>query len=56
MVVDDGEDCDCGLPSNCRNPCCDPATCRFVKDAKCATGGCCNPKVRSSPLKISITQ
>lgn len=40
--VEPGEECDCGLPENCRNTCCDPTTCRFTVNATCATGECCN--------------
>uniref|UniRef100_A0A1W7RJZ0 Metalloproteinase (Type II) 4 n=1 Tax=Agkistrodon contortrix contortrix TaxID=8713 RepID=A0A1W7RJZ0_AGKCO len=36
-----GEDCDCGPPANCQNPCCDAATCRVKPGLQCAEGLCC---------------
>nr|Q8AWX7.1 RecName: Full=Zinc metalloproteinase-disintegrin agkistin; AltName: Full=Snake venom metalloproteinase; Short=SVMP; Flags: Precursor [Gloydius halys]AAL60587.1 metalloproteinase [Gloydius halys] len=36
-----GEDCDCGPPANCQNPCCDAATCRLTPGSQCAEGLCC---------------
>ncbi|XP_068246985.1 uncharacterized protein [Palaemon carinicauda] len=41
-IVEDGEDCDCGLPEFCKTSCCDPNTCRFAPRARCASGACCN--------------
>ena len=41
-IVDPGEDCDCGAINQCDNPCCDPITCRFLQDAQCAAGECCD--------------
>ena len=40
--MDDGEECDCGLPRWCKNPCCDPNTCRLKSGYQCAYGGCCS--------------
>ena len=41
-MLDEGEDCDCGDPYFCNNPCCDPNTCRFTRDgAQCFEGACC---------------
>lgn len=40
--VEDGEDCDCGLPEYCDNLCCDPHTCKLSQNATCATGSCCD--------------
>ena len=37
-----GEECDCGLPENCDNRCCDPLTCKLIGNAVCATGSCCD--------------
>ncbi|XP_036061099.1 disintegrin and metalloproteinase domain-containing protein 8 isoform X2 [Onychomys torridus] len=36
-----GEQCDCGTPQDCKNPCCDATTCQLVKGAECASGACC---------------
>ncbi|XP_068924068.1 ADAM DEC1 [Petaurus breviceps papuanus] len=30
-----GEDCDCGTPKKCANPCCDAETCRWKTGAQC---------------------
>eukprot|EP00794_Sanderia_malayensis_P009162 gene9162-10135_t len=40
--IDPGEDCDCGYPGFCQNPCCDASTCRFTTGSECATGKCCS--------------
>lgn len=40
--VEFGEQCDCGLEENCKNPCCDAASCTLVANAVCATGECCD--------------
>uniref|UniRef100_A0A6B2FB78 Disintegrin domain-containing protein n=1 Tax=Bothriechis nubestris TaxID=1766655 RepID=A0A6B2FB78_9SAUR len=37
-----GEDCDCGPPANCQNPCCDAATCKLTTGSQCADGLCCD--------------
>ena len=42
MFVEEGEECDCGLPGRCDNPCCNPATCKLHVNATCATGECCD--------------
>ena len=41
-VVDPGEDCDCGLVEACKNPCCNPSTCKLKPGANCAAGKCCD--------------
>ncbi|XP_076759529.1 disintegrin and metalloproteinase domain-containing protein meltrin [Xylocopa sonorina] len=40
--VEPGEQCDCGLKENCKNPCCNVTTCMLHSNASCATGECCN--------------
>nr|UMK70514.1 snake venom metalloproteinases 2 [Tropidolaemus subannulatus] len=40
--VEVGEDCDCGSPATCRDPCCNPATCKLRQGAQCAEGLCCD--------------
>lgn len=40
--VERDEQCDCGLPEFCKNPCCDPHTCTLRPNAACATGKCCD--------------
>ncbi|XP_072095578.1 disintegrin and metalloproteinase domain-containing protein 9-like [Mobula birostris] len=40
-IVDEGEECDCGTPKNCKNPCCNAATCTLTSGSDCAQGRCC---------------
>ncbi|KFQ16808.1 Disintegrin and metalloproteinase domain-containing protein 9, partial [Merops nubicus] len=40
-VVDSNEECDCGKPKECTNPCCDAATCKLTPGSQCAEGLCC---------------
>lgn len=47
MFVEEGEECDCGLPEHCDNPCCDPSTCKLHVNATCAVGECCDTAVRN---------
>ncbi|KAG8230722.1 hypothetical protein J437_LFUL010823, partial [Ladona fulva] len=42
--VEAGEQCDCGLPQHCDNPCCVAETCMLVPNTSCATGQCCDLK------------
>ncbi|XP_072293187.1 disintegrin and metalloproteinase domain-containing protein 12 isoform X2 [Eucyclogobius newberryi] len=39
--VEEGEECDCGEPEECANPCCNATTCTLKGDAVCAHGQCC---------------
>uniref|UniRef100_A0A6B2F5N9 Disintegrin domain-containing protein n=1 Tax=Bothriechis nigroviridis TaxID=88079 RepID=A0A6B2F5N9_BOTNI len=39
--VEEGEECDCGSPENCQNPCCNATTCKLKPGVECADGGCC---------------
>ncbi|XP_061767542.1 disintegrin and metalloproteinase domain-containing protein 12-like isoform X2 [Nerophis ophidion] len=39
--VEEGEECDCGEPEECSNPCCNATTCTLKGDAVCAHGQCC---------------
>uniref|UniRef100_A0A8D2N1Y8 ADAM metallopeptidase domain 12 n=1 Tax=Zonotrichia albicollis TaxID=44394 RepID=A0A8D2N1Y8_ZONAL len=39
--VEDGEECDCGEPEECTNPCCNATTCALNPGAVCAHGLCC---------------
>ncbi|CAI5774925.1 and metalloproteinase domain-containing 9-like [Podarcis lilfordi] len=40
-IVDKNEECDCGTPEECTNPCCDAATCKLKAGSECAEGLCC---------------
>uniref|UniRef100_A0A6J0UWT8 Disintegrin and metalloproteinase domain-containing protein 9-like n=1 Tax=Pogona vitticeps TaxID=103695 RepID=A0A6J0UWT8_9SAUR len=40
-IVDKNEECDCGTPKECSNPCCDAATCKLKAGSECAEGLCC---------------
>uniref|UniRef100_H3D739 ADAM metallopeptidase domain 12 n=1 Tax=Tetraodon nigroviridis TaxID=99883 RepID=H3D739_TETNG len=40
--VEEGEECDCGEPEECMNPCCNATTCTLTGDAVCAHGQCCD--------------
>uniref|UniRef100_A0A3Q3E4H9 Disintegrin domain-containing protein n=1 Tax=Hippocampus comes TaxID=109280 RepID=A0A3Q3E4H9_HIPCM len=40
--VEEGEECDCGEPEECANPCCNATTCTLKGDAVCAHGQCCH--------------
>ncbi|XP_060712528.1 zinc metalloproteinase-disintegrin-like crotastatin isoform X1 [Hemiscyllium ocellatum] len=39
--LEKGEECDCGIPEECLNPCCDAETCRLREGVQCADGTCC---------------
>lgn len=39
--LEKGEQCDCGSPEDCVNPCCVPETCTLHENATCAIGECC---------------
>uniref|UniRef100_C0LZJ5 Disintegrin-like leberagin-C n=1 Tax=Macrovipera lebetina transmediterranea TaxID=384075 RepID=VM3LC_MACLN len=41
-LLENGEECDCGSPANCRNPCCDAASCRLHSWVECESGECCD--------------
>lgn len=48
-VIDNDEECDCGKPQECTNPCCDAATCKLTSGSQCAQGLCCkNCKFRAA--------
>ncbi|XP_012590271.1 PREDICTED: disintegrin and metalloproteinase domain-containing protein 8 [Condylura cristata] len=38
QFVERGEQCDCGTPQDCQNPCCNATTCQLVAGAQCAQG------------------
>uniref|UniRef100_J3S831 Snake venom metalloproteinase (Type III) 5 n=1 Tax=Crotalus adamanteus TaxID=8729 RepID=J3S831_CROAD len=40
-LLEVGEECDCGSPRNCRDPCCDAASCKLHSWVECESGECC---------------
>uniref|UniRef100_A0A8C5PYQ1 ADAM metallopeptidase domain 15 n=1 Tax=Leptobrachium leishanense TaxID=445787 RepID=A0A8C5PYQ1_9ANUR len=40
-MVEEGEQCDCGLTQDCADPCCNASTCQFTEGAECASDGSC---------------
>ncbi|XP_012890954.1 PREDICTED: disintegrin and metalloproteinase domain-containing protein 8 [Dipodomys ordii] len=42
LFVEHGEQCDCGSPEDCQNPCCNATTCQLAEGAECAYGSCCH--------------
>ncbi|XP_078397405.1 disintegrin and metalloproteinase domain-containing protein 12-like [Cetorhinus maximus] len=42
QYVERGEQCDCGKPAECSDPCCEPLTCKLKSGARCSSiGACC---------------
>ncbi|KAM3830892.1 zinc metalloproteinase-disintegrin-like daborhagin-K [Vipera latastei] len=41
-LLEKGEECDCGSPENCQNPCCDAASCKLHSWVECESGECCD--------------
>uniref|UniRef100_V9KDR3 Disintegrin and metalloproteinase domain-containing protein 12-like protein n=2 Tax=Callorhinchus milii TaxID=7868 RepID=V9KDR3_CALMI len=41
LYVDPGEECDCGKPEECTDPCCVAAICQLWPGAKCASNDVC---------------
>ncbi|XP_044150713.1 disintegrin and metalloproteinase domain-containing protein 33-like [Bufo gargarizans] len=39
--LEEGEQCDCGEPEECTNPCCNANDCTLKEGAECAHGDCC---------------
>ncbi|XP_068113650.1 disintegrin and metalloproteinase domain-containing protein 9-like isoform X1 [Hyperolius riggenbachi] len=53
-LVEHGEECDCGSVTDCKNPCCNAATCRLTSGSQCAQGMCCDNckyKVAGTPCR-----
>ncbi|CAL1542854.1 unnamed protein product [Lymnaea stagnalis] len=60
-LKEDGEDCDCGLPHDCGNRCCNATSCRMFAAAQCATGRCCDfdsckPKGSSTLCRAPVSE
>ncbi|XP_063482694.1 disintegrin and metalloproteinase domain-containing protein 15 isoform X5 [Symphalangus syndactylus] len=58
MFVEPGEQCDCGFPDDCVDPCCDSSTCQLRPGAQCASDGpCCqNCQLRPSGWQCRPTR
>nr|P0C6E3.1 RecName: Full=Zinc metalloproteinase-disintegrin bilitoxin-1; AltName: Full=Snake venom metalloproteinase; Short=SVMP; Contains: RecName: Full=Disintegrin [Agkistrodon bilineatus] len=41
-ILEVGEECDCGCPRNCQDPCCNAATCKKYSWVQCESGECCD--------------
>ncbi|XP_045154387.1 disintegrin and metalloproteinase domain-containing protein 15 isoform X2 [Echinops telfairi] len=41
LFLEPGEQCDCGFPGDCTDPCCDPFICQLRPRAQCASNGPC---------------
>uniref|UniRef100_A0A8B9GB69 ADAM metallopeptidase domain 8 n=1 Tax=Amazona collaria TaxID=241587 RepID=A0A8B9GB69_9PSIT len=49
QFVERGEQCDCGVPEECSDNCCNATTCQLREGAECARGECCQDcKVRAA--------
>ncbi|NWI52620.1 ADAM8 protein, partial [Calyptomena viridis] len=49
QFVERGEQCDCGMPEECSDRCCNATTCQLREGAECAQGECCQDcKVKSA--------
>ncbi|KAG7457914.1 hypothetical protein MATL_G00232350 [Megalops atlanticus] len=50
LYVEKGEECDCGLAHECKDPCCNATSCTLVPGAQCSSDGICcdNCKLRSA--------
>nr|ADI47610.1 metalloproteinase [Echis coloratus] len=41
-LLEKREECDCGSPENCQDPCCDAALCKLHSWVECEIGECCD--------------
>ena len=41
-IVEENEECDCGLSQYCSGNCCNPSTCKLTEGSKCNSGDCCD--------------
>ncbi|KAI1901453.1 hypothetical protein AGOR_G00034590 [Albula goreensis] len=49
LYVEKGEECDCGLTHECKDPCCNAATCKLVPGAQCSSDGICCDSCKLRP-------
>ncbi|XP_053407048.1 disintegrin and metalloproteinase domain-containing protein 12-like isoform X3 [Mercenaria mercenaria] len=57
--LEEGEECDCGMPEDCLNKCCNASTCKLTPGSMCASGGCCDlntckPKAAATLCRPSV--
>lgn len=58
-LVENGEECDCGSTQECKNPCCNAATCTLTSGSQCAQGLCCENckfKVGGTPCRTKANE
>jgi disintegrin and metalloproteinase domain-containing protein 10 len=55
-ILEDGEQCDCGTPTECMDACCDPHKCQLVEGAECSpavsvrdVSTCCTANCKFAP-------
>ncbi|KAM9837684.1 disintegrin and metalloproteinase domain-containing protein 9 [Aulostomus maculatus] len=56
-LLEEGEECDCGTPKECKSKCCDAATCKLTPGSACAQGFCCSNcqiQVAGTPCRTSV--
>ncbi|XP_073408452.1 disintegrin and metalloproteinase domain-containing protein 15 isoform X3 [Dendrobates tinctorius] len=49
LLVENGEECDCGLVQECVDPCCNASTCRLMPGAECASDSLCCEQCKVKP-------
>ncbi|XP_056410029.1 disintegrin and metalloproteinase domain-containing protein 15-like isoform X3 [Hyla sarda] len=49
LLVEDGEECDCGLLQDCMDPCCNASSCKLMPGAECASDGSCCERCKIRP-------
>ncbi|XP_057682182.1 disintegrin and metalloproteinase domain-containing protein 9 [Corythoichthys intestinalis] len=55
-LLEENEECDCGMPEDCENKCCNAATCKLTTGSACAQGSCCQDcqlRVAGTPCRGS---
>ncbi|XP_066465026.1 disintegrin and metalloproteinase domain-containing protein 15 isoform X3 [Eleutherodactylus coqui] len=49
LLVEDGEQCDCGLLQDCTDPCCNASICQLMPGAECSSDGLCCEQCKRAP-------
>ncbi|XP_068108620.1 disintegrin and metalloproteinase domain-containing protein 15 isoform X2 [Hyperolius riggenbachi] len=50
LLVERGEQCDCGLTQECTDPCCNASSCQLMAGAECASDGLCCEQCMIKPM------